>query len=115
MYNHTIAQAEAEAMLRTQAIRTAVTLIKNRARTFAKSPMLLETVRPGLASTMPETVIAVARDLVMTHRDSPCRWFGAGGEIPAVSVKAVLLFGRTLCRRSGLRTGLGACNPTLPG
>jgi hypothetical protein len=43
----TIAQDTVEARLRTQAIRTAAILIKQRARVYAKHPAALEAVCPG--------------------------------------------------------------------
>jgi hypothetical protein len=97
MPNHIHAQANIEDILRAQAVRTTVALIKKRARVYAKSPMLLETVYPGLSAATPETVIAVARHLIMSERDLPRRWFGAG------NAKAVLLYGRAICRASSLR------------
>ena len=103
MPNHIHAQANIEDILRAQAVRTTVALIKKRARVYAKSPMLLETVYPGLSAATPETVIAVARHLIMSERDLPRRWFGAGGEISLMNAKAVLLYGRAICRASSLR------------
>ncbi len=38
------AKASIEDILRAQAVRTAAALIKNRARTYAKAPILLDTV-----------------------------------------------------------------------
>jgi len=75
MPNHIHAQANVEDMLRAQAVRTAVALIKKR----------------------------VARHLIMSERDLPRRWFGAGGEISLMNAKAVLLYGRAICRASSLR------------
>jgi hypothetical protein len=49
------AQANAEAALRAQAMRTAVFLIKHRARAYAKRPMTLETISPGLTAAAPDT------------------------------------------------------------
>jgi hypothetical protein len=54
----TIAQDTVEARLRTQAIRTAAILIKQRARIYAKHPAALEAVfpgfpRPGLKNSPP--------------------------------------------------------------
>jgi hypothetical protein len=54
MPNHIHAQANIEDILRAQAVRTTVALIKKRARVYAKSPMLLETVYPGLSAATPE-------------------------------------------------------------
>jgi len=39
-----------EAAFRAQATRTVAFLVKNRARAYAKHPMMLETISPGLAA-----------------------------------------------------------------
>lgn len=70
-------------------------LVKRRARALAKDPATLESVMPGLASAPPETMIALARQVLETERQRPQRWFGFGGEVRAVNAKAVLLLGRT--------------------
>ena len=92
MPNHIHAQANIEDILRAQAVRTTVALIKKRARVYAKSPMLLETVYPGLSASTPETVIAVAGHLIMSERDLPRRWFGAGGNPPVHMQFGAILF-----------------------
>jgi hypothetical protein len=71
--------------------------------------MLLDAVSSGFSAAAPETVIAGARRLIMTERNLPRRWFGVGGEIPSINGKAVLLYGRALCRAPSLLSGLGAC------
>jgi len=109
MAQTTDVQASVDGMLRAQAVRTAAALIKKRARAYAKSPVLLDSVSLGLSSAAPETAIAVARHVIMTERNLPRRWFGAGGEIPSINAKAVLLYGRALCRVVSLPSGLGAC------
>jgi hypothetical protein len=90
------AQINAEVALRAQAKRTIVSLIKQRARAYAKRPMTLENVLPGLAAASPETMIAVAAHLIETERRAPRRWFGFGGEVPILNAKAVLLLARAL-------------------
>jgi hypothetical protein len=97
------ARANVEAALRAQATCTAVDLIKERARAYAKRPMTLENVFPGLSAAAPETIIAVAKNLIATERNAPRRWFGFGGEVPILNAKAVLLSARALRRDEGRR------------
>jgi hypothetical protein len=92
-----------EAALRAQATRTAVDLIKERARSYAKRPMMLENVFPSLSAAAPETIIAVAKHLIAAERNAPRRWFGFGGEVPILNAKAVLLSARALRRDEGRR------------
>ncbi|MGH6842902.1 MAG: hypothetical protein ACREDV_12590 [Methylocella sp.] len=98
MPNRPAARANAEAALRAQAKRTAVVLIKERARAYAKRPMALENVSPGLSAEAPETIIAVAKHLIALERNAPRRWFGLGGEVPILNAKAILLSARALRR-----------------
>jgi hypothetical protein len=98
MPNRPPARADIEAALRAQATRTAVDLIKDRARAYAKRPMSLENVIPGLSAAAPETNIAVAEHLIALERNAPRRWFGLGGEVPILNAKAILLASRALRR-----------------
>ena len=79
MPNRPLARANVEATLRAQATRTAVDLIKDRARAYAKRPMTLENVFPGLSAATPETIIAVAKHLIAAERNAPRRWFLLAG------------------------------------
>jgi hypothetical protein len=108
------AQANAEAALQTQAMRTAVFLIKHRARTYAKRPMTLETIFPGLAAAAPDTMVAVAKQLIEMERQAPRRWFGFGGEVPILNAKAILLLGRALRRATRERARAAAAGPQSP-
>jgi len=85
-----------------QARRTAAHMVKCRARDYARRPMALENLYPGLAAARPETLVAVAEHLLEVERKNPRRWFGFGGEIKALNAKAALLLGRAL-RRAGHR------------
>ena len=71
MPNRPPARANVEAALRAQATRTAVDLIKERARAYAKRPMTLENVFSGLSAATPETKIAVAKHLIAAERNAP--------------------------------------------
>ncbi|MGH6834912.1 MAG: hypothetical protein ACREC9_05010 [Methylocella sp.] len=103
MPNHPPARANLEAALRAQATRTAVDLIKNRARTYATRRVTLENVIPGLSAAAPETIIAMAKHLIAAERNAPRRWFGFGGEVPILNAKAVLLSARAVRRDEGRR------------
>jgi hypothetical protein len=87
-------QALVEAALRAQARCTAVDLIKDRARAYAKRLTTLDDVFPGLSAVAPETIIGVAKHLIAAERNAPRRWFGFGGEVPILNAKAVLLSAR---------------------
>ena len=86
--------------LRAQARRTAAYMLKCRAREYARRPMQLEILYPGLAAAEPAVLIAVAAHLVENERKNPRRWFGFGGEVGTLNAKAALLLGRTLRRRA---------------
>ncbi|MGO9135737.1 MAG: hypothetical protein ACLP8A_17020 [Methylovirgula sp.] len=81
-----------------QARRSAVHLLKRRARAFARWPMQMEALAPGLASARPERLIAVAEHLLENEWRSARRRFGFGGEVTALNAKAALLYGRLLRR-----------------
>ncbi len=82
--------------LHAQARRTAAYMLKRRARDYARQPMQLEILYPGLAVATPDVLIAVAAHLLKNERKNPRRWFGFGGEIGALNAKAAMLLGRTL-------------------
>jgi hypothetical protein len=90
------ASQEAAEAIAAQARRIAAHLVKCRARDYARRPMRLETLYPGLAAARPEALIAVAEHLLEIERLNPRRWFGFGGEVKALNAKAALLLGRAL-------------------
>src|SRR5580704_2622508 len=110
MPNRPPARANVDAALRAQVTRTAVDLIKHRARAYATRPMTLENVFPGLSAAASETIIAVAKNLIAAERNAPRRWFGFGGEVPILNAKAVLLSARALRRDEGRRARKRAHN-----
>lgn len=81
--------------IRAQARRTAAHLVKSRARDYARRPMQLEILYPGLATAEPQVLVAVATHLLARERDKAQRWFGFGGEIGGINARAALLLGRT--------------------
>src|SRR5579872_5134681 len=94
----TKAETRAFEALAAQARRSAAAALKRRARAYAKSPMALETLYPGLAAASPQTMIAIAEHLLENEPRAPQRWFGFGAEIQALNANAALLYGRALRR-----------------
>ncbi len=78
--------------------RAACHLVKTRARHYARRPMMLETLHPGLSTAPARTLVAIAEHLVDREARSPRRWFGFGGEVNLVNARAALLLGRALRR-----------------
>ena len=74
-------------------------LIKARARHYARRPGALEALYPGLSMAGPLTLVAIAEHLAERERLSPRRWFGFGGEVGLINAKAALLLGRAQRRR----------------
>lgn len=93
-----LAEFDAAAAIAAQARRTAAHMLKCRARDYARRPMALEALYPGLAAAKPEALIAVAEHLLESERQNPRRWFGFGGEVKALNAKAALLLGRAMRR-----------------
>ena len=72
--------------------------VKMQARLYARRPMMLEVLHPGLASASTAALVAIGRHLVERERASPRRWFGFGGEVNLLNARAALLLGRALRR-----------------
>ncbi|MGO9673113.1 MAG: hypothetical protein ACLPSF_02910 [Methylocella sp.] len=94
------ARAELAAALKAQASRTALQMIKYRARAYAKRPRDLDALAPGLSAAAPETLIAAGAHLLRAEAAAPRRWFGFGAEPPALNARALMLLGRALRRLS---------------
>ncbi|ACK51949.1 hypothetical protein Msil_3039 [Methylocella silvestris BL2] len=88
------------ASLTAQAHRTVAHLVKWRARAYADRRADLDVIAPGLSEAAPQTLIAVGKDLLALERLLPRRWFGFGGETPAINAKALIVLGRALRRRA---------------
>lgn len=99
---YTPAQINAETAVCAQARRSATVLVKQRARAYAKRPMTLETLCPGLAAASPGTMLTLAKQLFEKEQQSPRRWLGFGGEVTVLNAKAALLLARTR-RRAKVR------------
>lgn len=100
-----------EAAFHALAIRAVIRMIKHRARGYAQHPMALETITPGLAAAAPDTLEAVARQLIERERVTPRRWFGFGGEVPLLNAKALLLLARVRRRAAAGRSRRALLKP----
>ncbi len=85
--------------------RAVAHLIKSRARHYARRPMALERLYPGLSRVAPDRLAAIGAHLVEREARVPRRWFGFGGEVTLINAKAVCLLGRA--RRRAARVGSG--------
>lgn len=94
--------------MRAAAVRTASHMVKTRARQYARRPMTLDALHPGLSVGAPATLVAIAEHLVEREARSPRRWFGFGGEVSLVNARAALLLGRTLRRAAKPRRRISA-------
>ncbi|MGP0057859.1 MAG: hypothetical protein ACLPID_01020 [Beijerinckiaceae bacterium] len=99
-------KAAALEAIRAQARRSAVHMVKCRARDFARRPFDLESLHPGLAVAQPNVLIAIAEHLLAIAAQDPQRWFGFGGEVKPLNAKAALLLGRLLRRHEARRGNL---------
>ena len=92
------ARARLIAALAAAARRCARETIKRRARAYAAEPADLEAIAPGLSAAAPEELIAAGAALLRREAAAPARWFGFGGEAPALNARALILLGRALRR-----------------
>lgn len=91
--NHTKALS-ADAGYGADARRAVSHMIKARARLYARKPMALDALHPGLSCAAPATLIAIAEHLVERETMSPRRWFGFGGEVSLINARAAHVLGR---------------------
>jgi hypothetical protein len=91
-----IGQAEkaAHAAIEAAARRTAAFMIKWRARHFMLIPADLDDISKGLSFLPPKAMLAELRYL--SEILPPHRWFGFGGEVPAINLHAANLYARLL-------------------
>lgn len=75
-------------------------LIKVRARHYARQPLALEALYPGLSHARPDKMVAIATHLIERESLTPRRWFAFGGEINLVNARAACLLGRALRRQA---------------
>jgi hypothetical protein len=81
----------AYAALRAQAARTGHRVIKDCARAYARKPRELDAIRPGLFLLPPRRLVE-ALDVISFPPD--WRWFGFGGEVPALNLRGAMLYSR---------------------
>lgn len=80
----------AHAALEAEGRATARAAIKMRARAYALEPRQLDAINPLLFSFSPAKLV-LALQVVVT---SPPRWFGNGSEVPAINLRAAMLYAR---------------------
>ena len=79
------------AALRAQAKRSACREIKDRARAYALRPRELDAIFQGLAGRSPHSLV---KTLEIFRYPPDWRWFGFGGEVPALNMRAAMLYAR---------------------
>ena len=104
---HSPAPASSENPFASAAIRVAAHMIKSHARQYARRPLALEALYPGLSHARPEKIMAVAAHLIEAESLTPRRWSGFGGEVNLINAKAAALLGRALRRQSLNQTEAG--------
>jgi hypothetical protein len=85
------ARDAAYAALAAQAARTARRAIKDCARAYARAPQYLDAIVSGLSMVSPRRAVEC---LELLHRPPAWRFFGFGGEHPALNVRGALLYAR---------------------
>jgi hypothetical protein len=84
----------AHAAVKAEADATARAVIKIRARLYALHPSELDAVEIGLSSFTPRQLVDRLRQI---ERDPTLRrWYGFGGEIPAINLRGAMLYARYL-------------------
>jgi hypothetical protein len=88
---HSPAREAAYAALRAQAVRSARDTIKDLVHEYALHPRYLDAIRVGLSDLTPGQLV---RALEHICRPPDWRWFGFGGEIPALNLRGAMLYAR---------------------
>ena len=91
-YRQSKARDAASAALAAQAQRTARREIKDRARAYALRPRELDAIMPKLSGVRSPHVLVIVLEGI--HRPPDWRFFGFGGEVPALNVRGALLYAR---------------------
>lgn len=73
-------------------------VIKARARHYARRPLALESLYPGLSRATPQAFMAITDHLVEGACTRPARRLGFGGETTLVNAHAARLLGRLMRR-----------------
>lgn len=102
--NPSPARDAAYAALREQAARTARREIKDCARRYKRTPQYLDAIVSGLSQLSEHRAVEC---LELLHRPPAWRFFGFGGEHPAINAQGALLYARyarAKARQSARRT-----------
>jgi hypothetical protein len=81
------------AAIEAEARATAAAAIKMRAHLYALHPNELNAIVAGLSYLPPQRMV---QHLVNTRRFRSERWFGTGGQIPAIAIRGAMLYARYL-------------------
>jgi hypothetical protein len=76
--------------LEAQARKTALSMIKERARDYAREPEQLDAIYPGLAKCLPSRRI----EFLKTIRAPLWRYKGLGGEVQAINLRGAMVYAR---------------------
>jgi hypothetical protein len=90
----TSALASTHAALAAEARASAFMMVKDRARAYRRTPRELDALFPGLRELHPGMQFLALRSLLPTAQ----RWFGFGGEVPAINLRAAMVYARWLRR-----------------
>ena len=86
------AMSAAHTALKAQARRTALAVIKDRARRYAVAQCSLDAIVEGLSMLNPRGMVTALKNI----RLRPTRFSGFGGEVPAINLRAAMLYARYL-------------------
>jgi hypothetical protein len=87
-----LARAGISADMKAQVAITVRDMIKDLARDYARQPRTLDTIADGLFGLPPKHLVTAIAYLIRTQ--AARRYFGFGGAIPAINLKAGLLYAR---------------------
>lgn len=86
------ARDAAYAALRAQAKTTALREIKRRARSYAKRPRELDAFGSDLLDLSPKRLVPALESIA--RKPDIYRWFGFGGEVQAINLRAARIYAR---------------------
>jgi hypothetical protein len=88
------ATAAVHAALEAQARKTARAMIKERARAYALRPRELDAIAEGLFKLFPCDLVTSLSQINAVALIRGTRWFGFGGEVPAINLRGAMLYAR---------------------
>jgi hypothetical protein len=86
--------AQACTALAAQAASTARDTIKVRARVYALKPRQLEAIAEGMSRLPPRALVTALQQIDAIAKMRGTRWFGQGGEIPAINFRGAMWYAR---------------------